>query len=45
MGAAHGASVRATFPMSFQNLAGLIQLPFPLQPGSAVAFTIDRDVS
>ncbi|MFJ6136736.1 hypothetical protein [Kitasatospora sp. NPDC092286] len=45
LGAAHGASVRATFPAPFNNSAGLIQLPFPLQPGSVMAFTIDRDVS
>ncbi|MFF7991831.1 hypothetical protein ACFZDG_18805 [Kitasatospora xanthocidica] len=45
LGAAHGASVRATFPAPFNNTAGLIQLPFPLQPGSVMAFTIDRDVS
>ncbi|MBV6699649.1 hypothetical protein [Kitasatospora aureofaciens] len=45
LGAAHGASVRTTFPAPFNNLAGLVQLPFPLQPGSVMAFTIDRDVS
>ncbi|MGA5819422.1 hypothetical protein ACPC54_16400 [Kitasatospora sp. NPDC094028] len=45
LGAAHGASVRATFPAPFQHTAGLIQLPFPLQPGSVMAFTIERDVS
>lgn len=44
LGAAHGASVRATFPAPFNNLAGLVQLPFPLQPGSVMAFTIDREV-
>lgn len=45
LGATHGASVRATFPAPFNNLAGLVQLPFPLQPGSVMGFTIDRDVS
>ncbi|MBV2151393.1 hypothetical protein [Kitasatospora sp. SUK 42] len=44
LGATHGASVRATFPAPFNNTAGLIQLPFPLQPGSVMAFTIDREV-
>ncbi|WP_329496024.1 hypothetical protein [Kitasatospora herbaricolor] len=43
LGATHGASVRPTFPTPFSNLAGLIQLPFPLQPGSVMAFTVDRD--
>ncbi len=45
LGAARGASVRATFPEPFGNLAGLVQLPFPLQPGSVMAFTIDREVN
>lgn len=45
LGAAHGASVRPMFPGPFNNLAGLVQLPFPLQPGSVIAFTIDREVS
>ncbi|MEU8922215.1 hypothetical protein AB0D10_14960 [Kitasatospora sp. NPDC048545] len=45
LGAAHGASVRTTFPEPFNTTAGLIQLPFPLQPGSVMAFTINRDVT
>ncbi|MCC9307574.1 hypothetical protein LN042_10750 [Kitasatospora sp. RB6PN24] len=44
LGAAHGGSVRSTFPAPFGNLAGLVQLPFPLQPGSVMAFTIDREI-
>lgn len=39
---AEAASVEATFAQPFDRHAAIIRLPFPLQPGSVIAFTLDR---
>lgn len=43
LGVAQGASVRALYPEPFDCFAAIAQLPFPLQPGSTIAFQLDRD--
>lgn len=44
LGVAQGASVRALYPEPFDRHAAIAQLPFPLQPGSTIAFQLDREV-
>ncbi|MEY9937025.1 hypothetical protein [Streptacidiphilus sp. MAP5-3] len=45
LGASRGIRTGATFPEPFENLSGTVQLPFPLQPGSVISFTFDRESS
>ena len=45
LGAARGVRAGASFPAPFENLSGLVQLPFPLQPGSVISFTVDPETS
>jgi hypothetical protein len=42
IGVNRGGSIESTFAPPFENTAGIVYLPFPLQPGSTVAFLIDR---
>lgn len=42
LGAAEAASCEAMFPEPFDRHAAIVRLPFPLQPGSVIAFTLDR---
>ena len=43
IGVARGASIESTYPPPFDSYAAIVKLPFPLQPGSTVAFLVDRD--
>ncbi len=43
IGAARGGSIEATYARPFDNRAAIVHLPFPLQPGSTIAFLVDRD--
>jgi hypothetical protein len=42
LGIARGGSCESTFAEPFGRHAGIVRLPFPLQAGSCVAFTLDR---
>jgi hypothetical protein len=42
LGVARGGSCESTFAEPFGRHAGIVRLPFPLQAGSCVAFTLDR---
>jgi len=42
IGVNRGGSIESTFAPPFENTAGIVYLPFPLQPGSTIAFLIDR---
>jgi hypothetical protein len=42
IGVARGGSIESTYAPPFDRHAAIVQLPFPLQPGSTVAFLIDR---
>jgi len=41
IGVARGGSAESTFVEPFDQHAGIVRLPFPLQAGSSVAFTLD----
>jgi hypothetical protein len=43
LGAAQASTVCCTYPPPYDRHAAIAQLPFPLQPGSTVAFHIDRN--
>jgi hypothetical protein len=34
--------MESTYPPPFDSHAAIVKLPFPLQPGSTVAFLVDR---
>jgi hypothetical protein len=42
IGVAQGGSIESTFPGPFDTRSAIIHLPFPLQPGSTIAFLLDR---
>jgi hypothetical protein len=44
LGVARGGSCEGTFAEPFGHHAGIVRLPFPLQSGSCVAFTLDRTI-
>ncbi len=43
IGVARGGSIEATYAAPFDKNAAIVHLPFPLQPGSTIAFLVDRD--
>lgn len=43
LGASQAASVGPMYVGPFGALSGIARLPFPLQPGSTIAFLLDRD--
>jgi hypothetical protein len=43
IGVAQGGSIESTYARPFDNRAAIVHLPFPLQPGSTIAFLVDRD--
>jgi hypothetical protein len=43
IGAARGGSIETSYPRPFDNRAAIVHLPFPLQPGSTIAFLVDRE--
>ena len=45
IGAARGGSIETTYARPFDNRAAIVHLPFPLQPGSTIAFLVDREPS
>ncbi len=45
IGVARGGSIESTYAPPFDMHAAIVHLPFPLQPGSTVAFLVDRDPS
>ncbi|MGH9209222.1 MAG: hypothetical protein ACRD2C_00905 [Acidimicrobiales bacterium] len=45
IGVAEGGRIGSTFPPPFDTRAAIVHLPFPLQPGSTVAFLLDRELS
>jgi hypothetical protein len=42
LGVAQGGSCETTFSEPFGQHSGIVRLPFPLQTGSSIAFTLDR---
>jgi hypothetical protein len=44
LGVTYGGSCESTFPEPFGPHAGIVRLPFPLQSGSCVGFTLDRTI-
>jgi hypothetical protein len=45
IGVAQGSSIESTYAPPFDRHAAIVHLPFPLQPGSTVAFLVDRDAT
>jgi hypothetical protein len=43
IGVARGGSIESTYAPPFDNHAAIVHLPFPLQPGSTIAFLVDRE--
>jgi hypothetical protein len=43
IGVARGGSIESTYAPPFDNQAAIVHLPFPLQPGSTIAFLVDRE--
>jgi hypothetical protein len=43
IGVARGGSIESTYAPPFDKHAAIVHLPFPLQPGSTIAFLVDRD--